>query len=764
MPPFSPPSPHARRRFLLFAAGYFVVWLATWYSARLLDILGSASLWYLPAGLRFCCLLLLGWPGVLLELATNLLVTLLHLASSDAPLPPFGSMAMFWWFYDWYALVLAYAVVLLPLRARMRQPWDLSRPLHGLLFLAAALCVSTLAALAGSLHLRLAGAVTAAQWPQVWVSWLTGDCMGIIVLAPLLLVRVWPRLRLYLEQGRRSAAQPRLDRSRPARARADFQIAAIVLLALLLVFGLPQLLQLRQPVPLTALLLLLPLVAVALRYNLDGAVLAVVLLDSGLVLALTLSQLREQALQYQLVMAAIALVGLWLGGAVESRNRHVLRSLDFASASNDLLWESDRDGRLLNVEGRLARHLALAPGQNWDALLERVSAPHRAALKSTLARRQPFRYLELATLSAAGVATRWIQVNGLPLWDAQGELTGYRGTATDITRAHRAKTLLTRYNRELRAEVAQQTLDLRQSNSELQSKEQHLRVLLAAAPVGLLELDATGCCGYLNAIGASLSACTPQQALGRHLLEFVHTEDRIRVQRAWLSQRHSSEVQALEFRLSGSALWCSAYWIQSQKDDSALDGTVMVLTDATARRQQYERLWTLAHHDPLTELPNRNLFWDRCAQALSLAKRQGNGAAMLLLDLDGFKGVNDRLGHAAGDALLQQVAQWLKGRIRDSDTVARIGGDEFAVVMPDIGDAESAARVAEALLASLETPFDLPQGQTQISASIGLALYPQHAQDVETLAKCADMAMYSAKHGGRNRIQLGQVEVQQVLC
>lgn len=752
-------TPSARRRFLLFAAGYFLVWLATWYSASLLDILGSASLWYLPAGLRFCCLLLLGWPGVALELVTNLLVTLLHLSGSAEPLPPLWSMAMFWWFYDWYALVLAYALVLLPLRARMRQPWDLSRPGHALLFLAAALAVSVLAALAGSFHLVSAGTIATAQWPQVLVSWLVGDCMGIIVLAPLLLVRVWPGLQLYLKQGRRTGAERR--RARPAQASGDLQIASLVLLALLLVFGLPQLLHLQQA-PLTALLLLLPLIGVALRFYLPGAVLAVVLLDSGLVLAVALSPLREQALQYQLVMAAIALVGLWLGGAVESRDRHMLRSQDFARASNDLLWESDHTGRLLSVEGRLARHLALRPGQTWDALWERISAAHRAALELALSRRQAFRYLELATLDADGLARRWIQVNGLPVWDAQGELTGFRGTATDVTRAHRARSLLSRYNQQLRGEVEQQTLDLRQSNSELRGKEQRLQVLLAAAPVGLLELDAAYRCRYLNVIGASLCACAPDEAQGRQLLELVHPEDHARLQQAMDSPSHA--VQSLEFRLSGSALWCSAWWIRSQNADHSPDGTVMVLTDATARRQQYERLWTLAHHDPLTELPNRNLFWDRCSQALSLARRQGSGAAMVLIDLDGFKGVNDRLGHAAGDALLQQVAQRLKGRIRDSDTVARIGGDEFAVVMPDIDDALVAGRVATALLASLEPVFDLPQGQTQISASIGLALYPQHAQDVESLAKCADMAMYNAKHDGRGRVQLWHEACQPKLC
>ena len=180
----------------------------------------------------------------------------------------------------------------------------------------------------------------------------------------------------------------------------------------------------------------------------------------------------------------------------------------------------------------------------------------------------------------------------------------------------------------------------------------------------------------------------------------------------------------------------------------------MVLTSASARAQQDERLWTLAHHDGLTDLPNRNLFWDRMGQALRYARRHESGAAVLWIDLDGFKGVNDRFGHAAGDLLLQQVAQRLRGRIRESDTVARMGGDEFAVIMPDISEAAGALQIANALVASLAEPFLLPHGEARISGSIGVALYPQHADGVESLTQCADMAMYQAKKSGKNQVRL----------
>jgi diguanylate cyclase (GGDEF)-like protein len=180
----------------------------------------------------------------------------------------------------------------------------------------------------------------------------------------------------------------------------------------------------------------------------------------------------------------------------------------------------------------------------------------------------------------------------------------------------------------------------------------------------------------------------------------------------------------------------------------------MVLTNATTRREQDERLWKLAHHDALTELPNRNLFRERIGQAMAHARRRASGAAMLWIDLDGFKAVNDRLGHAAGDVLLQQVAQRLKSRIRESDTVARMGGDEFAVIMTDIAEPGMALQVATEMLASLAEPFALAQGPAHITGSIGVALYPQHADSVEALTQCADMAMYSAKNSGKDQVRV----------
>jgi diguanylate cyclase (GGDEF)-like protein len=158
-----------------------------------------------------------------------------------------------------------------------------------------------------------------------------------------------------------------------------------------------------------------------------------------------------------------------------------------------------------------------------------------------------------------------------------------------------------------------------------------------------------------------------------------------------------------------------------------------------------------AHHDALTGLPNRTLFFDRVGSALAGAARRMAPLALLLLDLDGFKQVNDTLGHAAGDALLCVVADRLRGALRASDTVARLGGDEFALLLPDTEE-DGAVAAARKVLAALAQPVPLESHLAEVGGSIGIALHPVHGRDQESLLACADQAMYEAK-----RARLGLV-------
>ena len=185
---------------------------------------------------------------------------------------------------------------------------------------------------------------------------------------------------------------------------------------------------------------------------------------------------------------------------------------------------------------------------------------------------------------------------------------------------------------------------------------------------------------------------------------------------------------------------------------------IAVLEDVSERKALEARIQHAANHDVLTDLPNRGLFLDRLAQALALARRDGQRGALLFLDLDHFKDINDQFGHAAGDTMLTIVAQRLRKEMRESDTVARLAGDEFTVILPHLNQVQDATRVAEKLLAGIAAPVELAGRQACIGVSIGVVVFPDHGESVEKILQAADSAMYEAKRGGRNRVCCRELE------
>ncbi len=176
-----------------------------------------------------------------------------------------------------------------------------------------------------------------------------------------------------------------------------------------------------------------------------------------------------------------------------------------------------------------------------------------------------------------------------------------------------------------------------------------------------------------------------------------------------------------------------------------------IMSDITTRRKAEEGIRRQAFHDSLTNLANRILFTDRLNMAIKRAKRAQKMVAVMVLDLDYFKDVNDRWGHAAGDMLLKEVADRLADKVRDTDTVARQGGDEFSVALSSLNSFEEARQVAEKIVASFYQPFRLDTVDAYVTASLGVAMYPDHGDDMDTLINKADKAMYEAKNTGRNR-------------
>jgi len=177
--------------------------------------------------------------------------------------------------------------------------------------------------------------------------------------------------------------------------------------------------------------------------------------------------------------------------------------------------------------------------------------------------------------------------------------------------------------------------------------------------------------------------------------------------------------------------------------------------DINKLKRAEEKIRHMAHHDDLTGQPNRVLFMDRLDTAIKGARRRKTGVAVLFVDLDGFKAVNDQLGHMMGDLLLNKVAKRLKSCVRESDTVGRYGGDEFTILLLDISRKEDTDRFARKILNVVQTPYKLDSKIAHISCSIGIAIYPESAKLPEDLVMKADEAMYKVKNGGKNNYSFG---------
>lgn len=191
--------------------------------------------------------------------------------------------------------------------------------------------------------------------------------------------------------------------------------------------------------------------------------------------------------------------------------------------------------------------------------------------------------------------------------------------------------------------------------------------------------------------------------------------------------------------------------------DGGIYRYVAQFSDITQQKEKENMVQWQANYDPLTSLPNRRLFHDRLKQAIKHANRTGLPLAVLFIDLDHFKEINDSLGHAAGDALLMEASHRMSACVREADTVARLAGDEFTLILPDLHDIRQTERIAACIVEQLAQPFNLllnDENHFHISASIGIALYPGDANNMEQLLKCADKAMYAAKGAGRNRYVL----------
>ncbi len=294
---------------------------------------------------------------------------------------------------------------------------------------------------------------------------------------------------------------------------------------------------------------------------------------------------------------------------------------------------------------------------------------------------------------------------------------------------------------------------LRRPFEYLDIQRRREQVTLTAAPDGILWVSQQGTILMANPAMQQLSGYSPVELVGKNVDIFLPEHLRARhaqSMRAYFTEPHSRAMGQMDLKLmrrDGQMLPIDislGYW-ENEEERHA----IAYIRDLSERKKFEESLRHQATHDELTGLPNRWLFHLQLNQALARAGRSATRVAVIFLDLDYFKTVNDSFGHAAGDVLLVQVGARIRGVLRENDTLARLGGDEFAVLLTDLKDVENAVSVAEKLLISLQAPYNL-QGQDIYSGgSLGLAFYPEDATDSDTLLRYADMAMYQAKATGR---------------
>jgi diguanylate cyclase (GGDEF)-like protein/PAS domain S-box-containing protein len=412
----------------------------------------------------------------------------------------------------------------------------------------------------------------------------------------------------------------------------------------------------------------------------------------------------------------------------ESHFRHLVET------ANDLVWAVDREGRWTYLSPRAARQIFGCEPEDmlWERLVESQPEGERERTAAMLARvlaDGTASHFETVHLDRKGREVV-LSLNATPLRSSGGAIVGVTGTATDITE-------LKRKEAELSAALAEQQL------------------LFDSVSEGIVLLR-NGTVHKCNVKFAAMLGYEPAELAGQPSLvwyadptEWEHVG---RTARLTMAQGRDYGGELLVKRKDGSQFWCDVRGraLDPQRVD---EGAIFVFIDISARKEREQRIQHLADHDALTGLLNRRLLEDRLQQSINLARRNDSMVAVMLIDLDGFKAVNDQYGHLMGDYVLRTVAKRLKDCVRESDTVARLGGDEFVVLLTGQRSAEDSSVVAGKILGALTEPVAAGGRRFDIGASIGISIFPRDGASPEQLLKHADAAMYRVKEAGKNRYQ-----------
>jgi diguanylate cyclase (GGDEF)-like protein/PAS domain S-box-containing protein len=414
------------------------------------------------------------------------------------------------------------------------------------------------------------------------------------------------------------------------------------------------------------------------------------------------------------------------------------RLADFVSTASDWCWESDAAHRLLPypklLDGNSAFQTVASGGKaRWELAYAPEDAEAMARHRADMEAHRPFRDFTYTVIGEDGSRVS-ISTSGKPIFAGDGAFLGYRGTASDITQLRTARTML----------------------------DQRSRALEEAHRLGKI-----GTWSYRLDIGRAVWSPELYQLLGLEPDAFEPSYENTRPYFLGDEANHFREVQERVLRTSrteatdlrmlhsdGTARDLAVICKAEIAHDTVI-GIIGTVQDVTERKEAERRLEQLAYSDPLTGLANRALFKRRLASLIEGCALEDRSGALLLIDLDRFKEVNDSLGHAAGDELLVRVASILRQELGPRPFIARLGGDEFAVLAEGCGTSDTAlTALADRLIGRLSGPVDLTEGEAFVGATIGIARLPEHGATAETAVRNADLALYTAKEAGRGRAQL----------
>ena len=370
--------------------------------------------------------------------------------------------------------------------------------------------------------------------------------------------------------------------------------------------------------------------------------------------------------------------------------------------------------------------------------------------------------LPVIVVSGAGTLADSVEALRLGAWDylikPVSDLTMIRHAVSEALEKARLRSENNSYREHLEELVRERTRDLEMLADEARHAAEQLRIFCLAveqSSSAVLIADIDGRIEYVNRRFSELTGYSKSDVIGRNprILRskltprgtYLEMWQAIRNGRVWRGE-------LLNRRKNGDVYWEQITITPIVDDEDEITHFLAVQEDISERKEREASLLHMANHDSLTGLPNRLLALDRLDQSINLAEREAFKGALLYLDLDGFKAINDGLGHEAGDRVLIEVSERLRQVVRKSDTVARIGGDEYLVILQRLSGIEQSRSVAGKILSSLLPPIAVDGASARVSASIGVVIFPDDGRESRLLLRSADTAMYSAKQWGKNRV------------